>query len=313
MTTTTIKVHISAADSIKHACQCGWVRFQVDFAEWSVEERAYLAGLVKDDEGATLDRSIAPPTAERLLDWLRAQLAEKAGQAGRQAAEDIATARTNIERKRTESIDRLSAKIDLFYFCGYSDRRNVALDAIGQAHTDDGYVTPEQLGRGEEWAQYLAEKAAKEAAEKAAKEADAARITEANARAEENFKLRLAAVPSLLREKYESGFANRAQVDEVFKAQLLKEFGLDADTTGYEESIKTLSDSEFIALKAAREEFPEFEVNPYLVWDWRKATDDDESEDVDRDGEVKVSERIIQILLERHGVTAIGKIPMPTE
>ena len=57
----------------------------------------------------------------------------------------------------------------------------------------------------------------------------------------------------------------------------------------------------------------DLKVEPYLVWSYRKATEDDDESIVDSDGDVKVTERILQVQIERCGVRVLGKIPMPTE
>ena len=98
MTTTTIKVHVSAADSIKNACQCGWQRIQVDFSDWLQAEREYLATRVKDDEGASLDVSIAPPSAEQLRKWVGERLVE----VWKNSAAEKAQALADIEAVKTK-------------------------------------------------------------------------------------------------------------------------------------------------------------------------------------------------------------------
>ncbi len=315
--TTTIFVKISAADAVKSACECGQRAINVDLSTWTPDEREWLAGKVKDDQGARLDRSIAPPTPERLHEWVQQQLAAAAAERAatetervrfaQQSEDDVVAMRTYINTLTTAP---LQEKWDTYGVTGNSVRRaSAALDALGIQHWNE-YVTPYSIGRGDEWdAKLAADKAVREAKEA---EDEAERKVKC-ARAEAEFSARVAAVPAVLREKFEAGFATRDEIDYAYLAIALEELGLQHDDTSKEEKITTLSDEEFAALKEARARFPEFAVEPMLVWSYRKSNDDDDDSVIDRDGDVKVEERIIQVIIERHGLMILGKIPMPTE
>lgn len=312
MTTTTIKVHVSAADSIKNACQCGWQRIQIDFSTWTQAEREYLATRVKDDEGASLDVSIAPPTSEQLQRWVTDQLAaiqRKRDEEKAQGLADIEAVKARLVELRALPTESLESTHDVSPVTGYNTgRASTALRAIGiESLKRGGAVEPSQFGRGEDYASKIVADEARKQQAQAQQEATRA----ANeAAAEANLQAILSAVPPTLRAKFEAGFADRDEIEESYRASLLAEIGLPADTTGKEKLLTSLSDSEFVTLTETRKRFPDFQVAPYLVWDWRKATADDNESDVDNDGDVKVEERIVQVMVTRHGVTALGKIPL---
>jgi hypothetical protein len=314
MTTTTIKVHVSAADSIKNACQCGWQRIQVDFSDWLQAEREYLATRVKDDEGASLDVSIAPPSAEQLRQWVNEKLSEIEKERAvkkAQALADIEAVKTRLFELRGIPTEQLAATHDVSHVTGHNrERANAALVALGTVTTFMGLVEPKHFGRIED---YLSRVAADEEQIRAAKERDSAERAAYEAKAEANFRAILAAVPDTLRAKFEAGFAHRDEIERSYKASLLAEIGLPEDTTVREKLLTTLSNSEFETLVEARKLFPDLKVDPYLVWSYRKATDsdyDDDKIEVDSDGEVRVEERIVQVIIKRNGVTALGKIPL---
>jgi hypothetical protein len=312
MTTTTIKVHVSAADSIKNACQCGWQRIQVDFSDWTQSEREYLAFRVKDDEGASLDVSIAPPSAEQLRKWVAERLVEvwkKNAEEKAQALADIEAVKALLVALRGIPTEQLEATHDVSHVTRYNtELASAALKELGIVNLSrGGAIRPDQFGRGDDYAAKLAADEARKQQEKAQQETKRA----ANeAKAAENLQAILYTVPDTLRAKFEAGFATNNELEESYRASLFAEIGLPEDTSYREKLLTALTDSEFVTLMAARKRFPDFKVDPYLVWYYREATDDDDESIVDSDGEVKVEERIVQVMVERHGVTALGKIPL---
>lgn len=141
-----------------------------------------------------------------------------------------------------------------------------------------------------------------------------AKVAEAKQRAEAEYAEQYARLPELLRERHAEGYAT----DEEVTRELKRLFRADA---GYEthipfkhsEAIESLTDEEFQRLKEVRKTAPEgATVTAVEVWDeylYRAATEDDNPEDIDRDGEVKRApdRRLIRVEWERAGIeVAVG-------
>ena len=77
---TTILVHASAKSAVRHNCQHGWHKLDVDTSALAEDERELLAELIREDSGARYGHpdgnyDVAPPTQEGLQAHLRARLA----------------------------------------------------------------------------------------------------------------------------------------------------------------------------------------------------------------------------------------------
>lgn len=104
-TTTTILVHTSAASAVRHSCQHGWHRVDLDTSELTEEQRELLAERVDEDQGARYQRrvagsrsepyDVAPPTVAGLVASLDEGIESWRAEQGRRAEREAAAA---IER-----------------------------------------------------------------------------------------------------------------------------------------------------------------------------------------------------------------------
>lgn len=143
-----------------------------------------------------------------------------------------------------------------------------------------------------------AENTAAKAAAIASVQPEIARIREEQAAAEkraaEERESTIARLPAGFRARIAGGFASKGQVDNAIRKLALTDAGLKAETYECAEKLDTLTDDEFAALTATRErlakDLPGATVEPVTLADakghYRKATEDDDESEIDKDGEV---------------------------
>jgi hypothetical protein len=329
MTTTTIKVHVSAADSIKNACQCGWQRIQVDFSAWNQAEREYLATCVKDDEGASLNASIAPPTAEQLRQWVTDQLdaiQRKLDEKKAQALADIEAVRVRIAELQTAPIAEFW---NLDPVTGYSNER--AFDALAALGFDSTRrsggrkerLYPDQIGRGNEWTAELQRQAAEQAEKDAEREAKNAEINAAAAAREAakqaEYDALYARLPEEMRTRDDAGYLAEGDLKSALRALIRADAKLPpCEGWQHKYTLSALTAEQYAALQDAIKAAPEgASVTPCVVYDgggYRKATDDDDEDDVDSDGEVALpreNERTHAVIKwTRGGIECTSQMPL---
>jgi len=115
MTTTTIHLWTSAADAVRHSCQHGWRRLDLDASTLTDAQRELLATLVYERDGARVTlpespSSIAPPTLEGLRAWLDARLQERADRdaAARESNEKEAAQAAEDDQRLSDLIERFA-------------------------------------------------------------------------------------------------------------------------------------------------------------------------------------------------------------
>lgn len=176
-TTTSLVVYTSGASAVRTCCQSGWHRIWIDLTTWSEPERDMLARWVCDtNKGAKVRRpglsmngsdlfpehalDVAPPTAARLLEIVRAYIV----MVDAKIAEVASVARKEIEDARTAPIaslrvhqgdeNKLRVLDEVASFYGLADVE--IKTAREMAGTDAyGYVALRDLGRADEYTEYL--------------------------------------------------------------------------------------------------------------------------------------------------------------
>jgi hypothetical protein len=186
MTTTTILVHTSAASAVRHSCQHGWHRVEIDTSTLTPDERELLASRVHERDGARYDSDydVAPPTVDGLVAHLRAALAERAAETKRKAEREAELASkatavlAELETWRTRPIG------DLLYNDFDAHRVGWALHATGDeiraAGLDPASSLASALGRSDELRAEIERRKAARTAEREAAKAEKERVEEAN-------------------------------------------------------------------------------------------------------------------------------------
>jgi len=321
-TTTTIFVNISAQDAIKQSCQCGWQRIEANLSDYTPSEREMLASVVKSDNGIKLDHSVAPPTSDALHRHVSDLVAAKLEQAVR----DIQEVRAAVESAKALPFDKLSSAIQST--CASHDqtaRRKAALDALGLTYGmsySGPFLTPASVGREAEFEAYEADRLAKEEAARAKRETKEAAVRAERKAKEEAIRAEYdalyARLPEELRERDEAGFAG-SEVKSAIKALIRADAEL-PPCEGWEKKdmIDSLSADEFVAFKRAEQAAPEgATVEAETVYNgggYRKATADDDPDDIDDDGEVAIprenERRRAVIRWSRGGIEVVSQLPL---
>lgn len=255
--TTTLIIYTSGPAAVRTCSSAGWHRLDLDLSSWTADERAWLAARTVDtDRGpkicnrTTVDRMrgvadsdalvVAPPTADRLHEIVREELAERADKLDGIVAQAIA----EIAEARVAPISALS--IDAGASSGPSlkalpwSASSYGIDELELAQvrarvgTDKyGYVALADLGRLDEYrahceaeraaesqraAEYQAERAAEQSAREAQHAADRAKLREILiAHADDHVAV------------YDAGMARDEDIDEALRNWACSEIGVDSE------------------------------------------------------------------------------------
>lgn len=121
----------------------------------------------------------------------------------------------------------------------------------------------------------------------------------------------VARLPETLRERYEAGYASYAEVVEAIVSLCLADKGFTAKPFEYseDEKLETLTGAEFVKLKAVRAELSEGQTaEPYEISYYRPATEDDDVDEIDSDGEVKEYDRCIVVAWKQAGLSIAARV-----
>lgn len=187
----------------------------------------------------------------------------------------------------------------------------VTYSSVNSYHDKAYNLAPDDHTRYNEWQceQDARNRAAKAAAIEAARpelarlvkekqakaDAEARAKADAEGKAKAERKAMIARLPEPFRARIRGGYATTAEVDRAIREMVRSDVGL-ADPVDYKVSraLKKLTDDEFVTLEQARADLskriPGAVVDPMEVadqfGDYRDATEDDDPDDIDDDGEV---------------------------
>lgn len=152
--------------------------------------------------------------------------------------------------------------------------------------------------------QYIAERVRRNGEAERLRKAEVPKLLAAKAKREAEeaakqaeYEEQYARLPESLRARYEAGFAKEKEIAEALQALWRADAGLgdgcvEPDDWYDAKKPSSLTDEQFAALQKLRRELHEdFSVEPmriYLERAYRTATEDDDSDEIDRDGEVRI-------------------------
>jgi hypothetical protein len=313
---TTIILYTSASDAVRSSCQHGWHPVQIDTSTLSAEERELLAQSVVERDGARYSTSaqgatwsVAPPTAEGLVEHLRGRLrkAQKQQQEdARQLAEDVAKVAAELARLRNlppaEHVHPVSGPFagqliqhDVSRVIGFGHLR--AMDALREVLGLDRtpaseYLTAEGLGIDVSEEQERVRAELQRRVDEQMRAAEAANAEQERKAAAERAE-REAWIGEHGSEHVRACLAEGYDVDDLYVAERIalersgwtnsKHSLTDADKVGREHDPSELPTLEQLrSLQEVRREVPDVELVECYTW-----TRIPDHEDADSDGDVR--------------------------